>query len=66
MDREQLLDDIARCFAHAAIDAWLLEQDAETATPATSCEGTAGVIPATRSRARTHDKPTRPHPITAS
>ena len=43
-----------------------IEREAETATPATSAKGTAGVNPATRSRARTHDKTTRPHSITAS
>ena len=41
-EREQLLDELARVYAHAAVDACLLEQEAETATPATSAKG-AGV-----------------------
>jgi hypothetical protein len=56
--REQLLDDLARVFAHAAVDALLLEQGAETTTPATG--GTAaGVKASNNSRNKVRANGTR-------
>jgi hypothetical protein len=65
MDREQLLDDIARVYARAAVDAWLLEQEGEKATPATSAKG-AGVSSNGNSRNQNNAKSTRQHPHSAS
>ena len=39
-DRERLLDELARVFAQAAVDALLLEQEADTKPLATSVKGT--------------------------
>lgn len=57
-DREQLLDQLGLVFARAAVDALLLEQEAETATPATSAKG-AGVWINGNSRNSNSEKSTR-------
>lgn len=64
-DRERLLDDIARVYARVAVDAWLLEQDAEMATPATSAK-VAGVSSNGNSRNQDNAKSTRQRPTSAS
>jgi hypothetical protein len=61
-DREELLDELARCYAHAAVDAFLAQggnTTPKTATPATSAKG-AGVFSATSAQSgdHRHDKST--------
>lgn len=51
-DREQLLDELARVFAHAAVDAFLLAQQADMKPPATSAKGPGGGVDTTQEEER--------------
>lgn len=43
-DREQLLDELARVFARAAVDAFLLQQEADTKPPASTANRAGGGV----------------------